>query len=190
MNKEPEKIIVDILLHELDLPVDYGTVEGNVIPTAIIGSQNALLTNTDKLQIIVQSVNDKVIANNYYNEEIQPNNNNPLKYRERTEQIIFSTMQVDIQSRNNDARSRRHEILSALSSTYSQQQQELYACRIFGVPLNFINTGDVQGGSALNRWSIRFKMTYKAVKIKEIDYYEHFKSKVYTENTDFTIDWN
>ena len=91
MNKEPEKIIVDILLHELDLPVDYGTVEGNVIPTAIIGSQNALLTNTDKLQIIVQSVNDKVIANNYYNEEIQPNNNNPLKYRERTEQIIFST---------------------------------------------------------------------------------------------------
>lgn len=188
MNKEPEKVIVDILLHELDLPVDYGTVDGNVIPSAIIGSQNALLTNTDKLQIIVQSISDKCISNNYYNDEVKNNEN--TVYTERTEQIIFSTMQVDIQSRNNDARTRRHEILSALSSTYSQQQQELYACRIFGVPQGFINTGDIQGGSALNRWTIRFKMTYKTIKVKEIDYFEHFKSKVYTENTDFTIDWN
>ena len=139
------------------------------------------MTNTDKLQIIVQSISDKVIANNTYTEDIDGG------YIERMEQIIYSTIQVDIQSRNNDARTRRHEVLSALSSTYSQQLQELYHCRIFDVPVSFTNTGDIQGGSALNRWSIRFVMTYKTEKVKSIDYYNKFEVFEETENSNFTF---
>ena len=44
------------------LPADYGASNGNIIPSIMIGSQNALLGATDRLQIVVQSINDRVIA--------------------------------------------------------------------------------------------------------------------------------
>ena len=37
MNKQIEKIIVDIIKHEMDLPDTYGTTErGDIIPSVII----------------------------------------------------------------------------------------------------------------------------------------------------------
>ena len=52
MNKSIEKILVDIIQHELDLPANYGTTDrGDVIPSVIIYSQNIKLHNTDKLQV-------------------------------------------------------------------------------------------------------------------------------------------
>ena len=116
---QPEKIIVDILQNRMALPADYGEASnGNIIPSIMIGSQNALLGATDRLQIVVQSINDRVIAHNRYEDNLLGGG-----YQERIEQIIFSTMQVDIQSRDNSARDRRSEALAALHSTYAQQKQ-------------------------------------------------------------------
>ena len=123
---QPEKIIVDILQNRMALPADYGEASnGNIIPSIMIGSQNALLGATDKLQIVVYSLSDKVIAHNRYEDTLLGGG-----YQERIEQIIFSTMQVDIQSRDNSARDRRSEVLAALHSTYAQQKQEALGCRL------------------------------------------------------------
>ena len=174
----PEKFIVDILTKRLNLPADYGEYQGNIIPSIAIGSQNVLLGTTDHMQIIVWSLNDRVIAQNRYEDTLLNSG-----YQERIEQIIFSTMQVDIQSRNNEARDNRTLVLAALHSTYSDQQQTANGCRIFAVPDSFINTGNVQGGSALNRFTIRFKMTYKQTHTLGIDYYNKFYAEFNTEDS-------
>ena len=175
---QPEKFIVDILKTRLNLPADYGQYQGNVVPVISIGSQNVLLGTTDHMQIIVQSINDRVISQNRYEDTLLGGG-----YQERIEQIIFSTMQIDIQSRNNEARDNRTLVLAALHSTYADQKQTELGCRIFAVPDNFINTGNVQGGSALNRWTIRFKMTYRHVHTLGIDYYDKFYAELNTENS-------
>ena len=175
---QPEKVIVDILKTRLNLPADYGQYQGNVVPVISIGSQNVLLGTTDHMQIIVQSINDRVIAQNRYEDTLFGGG-----YQERIEQIIFSTMQLDIQSRNNEARDNRTLVLAALHSTYAEEQQEANHCRIFAVPDSFINTGNIQGGSALNRWTIRFKMTYKQVHTLGVDYYDKFYAELNTENS-------
>lgn len=174
---QPEKFIVDILKTRLNLPADYGQYQGNVVPVISIGSQNVLLGTTDHMQIIVQSINDRVISHNRYEDDLE------IGYRERIEQIIFSTMQIDIQSRNNEARDNRTLILAALHSTYCEEQQNAKGCRVFAVPESFINTGNIQGGSALNRWTIRFKMTYKQVHVSDINYYDKFYTEVNTEKS-------
>ncbi len=175
----PEKFIVNILTNRLNLPESYGEASnGNIIPSIMIGSQNALLGATDRLQIVVQSINDRVIAHNRYEDTLLGGG-----YQERIEQIIFSTMQVDIQSRDNSARDRRTEVLAALHSTYAEEKQEALGCRIFAIPDSFINTGNRQGGSSLNRWTIRFKMTYKQVHRLGIDYYDKFYAELNTETS-------
>ena len=181
----PEKFIVDILQKRLNLPADYGEYQGNIIPAISIGSQNVLLGNTDHMQIIVQSINDKVIAHNRYEDTLLTGG-----YQERIEQIIFSTMQIDMQSRNNEARDNRTLVLAALHSTYSDEQQTANGCRIFAVPNSFLNTGNIQGGSALNRWTIRFKMTYKQVHTLGIDYYDKFYAELNTETSKDMIQYS
>lgn len=175
---QPEKFIVDILKTRLNLPADYGQYQGNIVPVISIGSQNVLLGTTDHMQIIVQSINDRVIGQNRYEDSLLGGG-----YQERIEQIIFSTMQIDIQSRNNEARDNRTLVLAALHSTYCDEQQTAKGCRVFAVPESFINTGNIQGGSALNRWTIRFKMTYKQVHTLGIDYYDKFYTELNTETS-------
>lgn len=182
---EPEKFIVNILKTRLNLPDDYGQYQGNVIPSISIGSQNVLLGTTEHMQIIVQSINDKIIAHNRYEDSLLNNG-----YQERIEQVIFSTMQIDIQSRNNEARDNRTLVLAALHSTYCDEQQTAKGCRVFAIPDSFINTGNVQGGSALNRWTIRFKMTYKKIHTLGIDYYDKFYAELNTENSKDMIEYN
>ena len=64
MRKEVEKVLVDIIQHELNLPENYGrTPRGDVIPCVIIYSQNIKLFNTDKIQITVKSVSTRDFSN-------------------------------------------------------------------------------------------------------------------------------
>jgi hypothetical protein len=64
MDKSIEKILVDIITHELDLPETYGTTDrGDVIPCVFIYSQNIKLFNTDKLQICVRTVSSRTWSN-------------------------------------------------------------------------------------------------------------------------------
>ena len=64
MNKSLEKILVDLIKYELDLPDTYGkTSSGDVIPSVIAYSQNIKLFNTQKLQITVKTVSTKDYSN-------------------------------------------------------------------------------------------------------------------------------
>ena len=64
MQKEIEKIFVDLIQKSLNLPNNYGTDEnGNIIPCVTIKAQNIKLFNTPHIQITVSTSQSNVFAN-------------------------------------------------------------------------------------------------------------------------------
>ena len=192
MNKDVEKIIVDLLKNYMSLPANYGyDAQGNEIPCIVIKGQNVKLHNTPNLQITVSTLSTNVFANRceHFEELV---NNEPV-YKERVCVNEQRQMQVDIYSRNNDARSRFWEVQAALTSTYSQELQDKYQFRISKMSNSFNTTG-LEGGSDLNRFSIRFNCLTWQEKIQEVDYYHSFRTQARDSNTnifaDFTIEDN
>ena len=63
-------------------------------------------------------------------------------------------IQIDVVSRSNDALTRTWEVIAAMNSIYSQQQQELNNFKIFRLPRSFVNASYAEGGSQLNRYTL------------------------------------
>lgn len=197
MNKEIEKIIVDLIKTYMSLPDNYGKdPQGNEIPCVVIRGQNVKLFNTPNLQITVSTVSSNTFANRreYFEETKTVNNQQVTTYNERVCLNEQRLMQVDIYSRNNDARSRCWEVQAALNSTYSQQLQDKYQFRISKMSNNF-NTSSFEGGSDINRFTIRFNCLTWQEKVTPIDYYNKFPTEAYRDTNinkfaDFTIQNN
>lgn len=176
MNKTIEKILVDIIKHELDLPDNYGTTDrGDVIPSVIIYSQNIKLHNTDKLQITVRTASSRTYSNrNKFEEDIKG------EYWEVQDINQSRMMQIDCYSRNNDARDRHQEITMALNSVYAQQQMDIYNFKISTLT-NDVNISGIDGGSDINRFTTSFNVLIHFQKREKIDYYDKFALTVETE---------
>lgn len=184
MKKEIEKIFVDIIKHELDLPDNYGkTPKGDVIPSIIIYGQNIKLFNTDKLQITVKTVSSRDYSNRTtYKENPNPEAPDGQDAFLEVQDINQSRMmQIDIYSRNNDARERYWEVSAALNSNYCRQQQDIYNFKI-GTISNAVNLSGLDGGSDINRFTISFNVMIHFQKSKPIDYYNQFPLSAETES--------
>lgn len=180
MQKEIEKIIVDILKHELNLPDTYGTTSrGDEIPTVIIYGQNIKLFNTDKLQATVKTVSSRNYSNR--TEFLTGANGEFLEIQDINQQRM---MQIDVYSRNNEARERYWEVAAALNSVYAQQQQDLYNFKIATISSD-VNISGVDGGSDINRFSTTFNVIIHFQKVKTIDYYDKFPLTIDNENGQF-----
>lgn len=192
MNKEIEKIFVDLIQTSLGLPNDYGEdPNGNVIPCVTIKSQNLKLFNTTKLQITVSTLQNQIFSNRKeYREEVV---DDVTKYYEDVYINENRTIQIDIYSRNNDARTRFPEVQACLNSTYAEQLQDKYQFRI-GTISNAVNLSGLDGGSDINRFTIRFQCLTWNKYTKEVDYYNSFRTQARNTNenifADFTIENN
>lgn len=183
MLREVEKIFVDIIKAELELPDSYGVdSKGNEIPTVFIDSQNITLGTTDKLQIIVGLADAQPYANNNYFDSVTN--------KEVQEVTLRENIQIDLVSKNKEARQRRWEILAALQSILSKQKQEEFYFKIFKISSSFVNTSEAEGGSQLNRYSIVIPTHVWYRKIKDItpqdgyaDCYDTFNVRADDENT-------
>lgn len=184
MRKSIEKIIVDIIRHELNLPENYGTTSnGDVIPCVVIYGQNIKLFNTNKLQITVRTVSQRVWSNRNEFKEI-PINDTETQYIEIQNINESRMMQVDVYSRNNDARERFWEVQTALNSVYAQQQMDLYNFKLSTIN-SAQNTSGIDGGSDINRFSITFTALTHQQKTKVIDYYDKFSATYNNEQGQF-----
>lgn len=184
MRKSIEKIIVDIIRHELNLPENYGTTSnGDVIPCVVIYGQNIKLFNTNKLQITVRTVSQRVWSNRNEFKEI-PINDTETQYIEIQDINESRMMQVDVYSRNNDARERFWEVQTALNSVYAQQQMDLYNFKLSTIN-SAQNTSGIDGGSDINRFSITFTALTHQQKTKVIDYYDKFSATYNNEQGQF-----
>lgn len=187
MNKSIEKILVDIIKHELDLPDNYGKTErGDIIPSVIIYGQNIKLFNTDKLQITVKTVNSRTFSSRSEFKQ----NSNPTKQDGSDAFLQIQNinqsrlMQIDIYSRNNEARERYWEVTAALNSVYAQEQMDKYNFKI-GILTNDVNISGIDGGSDINRYTISFNVLIHFTKTKTIDYYDKFKITANNESGQF-----
>ena len=169
MRKSIEKILVDIITHELNLPETYGTTsKGDAIPCVVIYGQNIKLFNTDKLQITVKTVSSRTWSNR---NEVKTVDGVFTEIQDINQARI---MQIDCYSRNNDARDRYQEIPMALRSVYAQQQMDLYNFKI-GTMTNEINISGIDGASDINRFTITFNVLIHFQKTKSVDYYDKFE---------------
>ena len=192
MQIEVEKIIVDLIRKYLVLPENYGfDADGNEIPTVVIRGQNVKLFNTPNLQITVSTISTNTFANRceHFEETKIIDNIQVTKYYERVCVNEQRQMQVDVYSKNNEARQRFWEVQASLTSTYSQQLQDKYQFRISKMS-NTFNTSGLEGGSDINRFTIRFNCLSWHEKVTPIDYYDTFRTQARTETNqfaDFTI---
>jgi hypothetical protein len=103
------------------------------------------------------------------------------------------TMQIDMYSKNNDARDRFPEVQACLNSTYAEQMQEKYQFRI-GIISDAVNLSGLDGSAELNRFTIRFNCLTWDKYTKEVDYYQSFRTQARNTNSnifaDFTIENN
>lgn len=173
MNKEPEKIFVELIKTSLNLPDNYGyDSQGNEIPCITIKSQNIKLYNTEHLQITVGTLSSNVFANR--REYITKVIDNVPHFYERSMLNDQRVMQIDVYSRNNEARQRFWEIQACLNNTLSIQLQDKYQFRISKIS-NTFNLSGLEGGSDINRYSIRFNCLTWFTKETEVDYYSTFR---------------
>ncbi len=187
MQKSIEKILVDIIKHELNLPDNYGkNTRGDIIPCVIIYAQNIKLFNTNKLQITVKTVSEQTYSSRT---EFQKNPH-PIKsdgsdaFLEVQDLNQSRMMQIDMYSHNNDARERHHEVTMALNSVYAQQQMDLYNFKI-GTISNSVNISGIDGGSDINRFTTTFNVIIHHQKIKPVDYYNKFETTIDSEQGQF-----
>lgn len=192
MQKQIEKIFVDLVQTSLDLPDNYGEDDkGNIIPCVIIKSQNLKLFNTTKLQITVSTLQNQIFSNRKeYREEVV---DGVTKYYVDIYINECRTIQIDAYSRNNEARDRFPEIQACLNSTYAEQLQDKYQFMI-GIISNAVNLSGLDGGSDINRFTIRFQCLTWNKYTKEVDFYNSFRTQARNTNenifADFTIENN
>lgn len=83
-------------------------------------------------------------------------------------------LSVDIISRGPAARDRKEEIILALNSTYSEQQQELNSFRIFPISSGFVNLSQEDGAAIPYRFNISCHVQYYVTKTTTIAYFDDF----------------
>lgn len=179
MQIEIEKILVDIIQKQMNLPDNWGTTpKGDVIPCVSIYAQNIKLFNTDRIQITVKTVSTHDYSNRLTYQSTE-NSVNEIQYLNQQR-----VMQVDVYSRNNEARQRFYEVIFALNSTYSQQMQDKYAFKLASIS-NGTNLSGLDGGSDINRFTITFNAIIYYEKITPVDYYNDFTTTIHNPKGQF-----
>lgn len=192
MQIEVEKIFVDLIQKELNLPDNWGLDnDGNEIPCVMIKSQNIKLFNTPNIQVTICTLRNRIFSNRLeHREEVVEDE---TKYYEDVYINEDRTMQIDIYSKNNDARERYPEVQACLGSTYAEQLQDKYQFRI-GKISDAVNLSGLDGSAELNRYTIRFQCLTWNKYTKEVDYYNSFRTQARNTNSnifaDFTVENN
>lgn len=161
MIQQIEEYIVDILRKQLGLDNNH----------IWIAAQNRKIPpQAQELFITVGAVMFKPISSK---SKYNPETNTEV-------QMVYGRVdvQVDIFSRNNEARMRRAEILMALNSFYSDEVQNKNSFRIFELPSVWNNTSYLEGSSTLNRFTMIIPTMAWVKKEINSDYYDKFRFSI------------
>ena len=161
---EPLKVIADILQTKLGLKA------GRVM----LYNQKYNIPKDDKIFIMVGEEDNDVYAASTNTMDTSDGSG----YEERNDVLVRATAVIDVLSAGPEARERKHEVILALNSIYSQQMQELNSLRIANLPVGFVNTSDLEASQMLNRFTIKFNILYRKSNKNSVDYYDKFKTEV------------
>lgn len=159
MSKEAILVLADIVQTEMELTDDQ----------VVIYNQKFDIPDTAGLFIVLSFVSIKT----YATKTIQEDRENDGFY-EVQRSNHFAVIGIDIYSKNDEARTRKEEIISALKSTFAQQEMESNSIKIFTIPSDFADVSFIEAAALLNRFHGDISVLYSTVKEKKIDYYDTF----------------
>lgn len=89
---------------------------------------------------------------------------------------VSDTVDVDLISRDSEARDRKAEVVMAFNSTYAQQQQEANSFYIGKLPPNaqFVNLSQIDGAAIPYRYKISVVLQYAYSKSKLVEFFSTF----------------
>ncbi len=113
-------------------------------------------------------------------EQVKPFGNNSRFVDGVNQQYVncLATVGIDIISRGPDARDRKEEILLALNSQYSEQQQEANSFYIGRISTSFLNLSPLDGAAIPYRYHMTFLMQYCVSKTPSVDYFNRFDEPI------------
>lgn len=85
-----------------------------------------------------------------------------------------ATLSIDIFSRGPQARDRKEEILMAVESQYSENQQTANSFRVYPISTGFANLSDLDGSAIPYRFNISANIQYFTSKSMQVPYYDTF----------------
>ena len=162
---KPDIILCDIIA--TDMSIDSTRV--------VVYNQNWKSPKDDDIYIVVSEGPSRIIANTNRFFPADPQAQPPTVDREVKRVSTSTTYNIEITSRNTDAKYRKSEVLAAIGSDYSEQQQELNQIRIFRTN-QILDLSFIEGRSALNRYRIPVIINSVQVYEKSIATYDKFQA--------------
>ena len=164
---ETEKILASVIQKEMQLSNDE----------IWIYNQEFRIPNISTLFVVVQFQNARILSSK---DTIQTTDSGTIEVQSI---IQIESILVNVFSKDTSSRQRKHEVIFALNSVFSEQMQEKYGFRIFPIPHNFNNISRAEGATMLNRYGIAINVqrTYNKIIKSFNDYYDKFKIDVWDE---------
>lgn len=95
---------------------------------------------------------------------------------------MLATLDVDIISRGPAARDRKEEVILALDSNYSRQQQEANSFYVGKISTAFLNLSEVDGAAIPYRYRISVNMQYAVSRALPTSYFDDFTDTIDTNS--------
>lgn len=166
--REPIKVLRDIIKSELALDDDRIMLQNQKIDIRPIKG----------LYVVLSYLNGKPIGSNNFT--------TPTNYglSETQEVLMRHQIQIDIMSADDSARLQKEQVMQALNSIFSQQQQTLNGMQISKVTGEFINASSLEETKILSRYTIAVYMTslYSLTKPLTSGIFEKFPVTIIDDN--------
>ncbi len=101
---------------------------------------------------------------------------NPATNAQEQSSNWVCAIDVDIISRGNEAMTRKEEVVMALKSQYSLQQQELNGFSIAQIPTAIRNLSQIDGAAIPYRFNFSVNLLYNVKKIQPAEYFDVFET--------------
>lgn len=164
---EPIKVVAQILKSEMGL-------QDNQI---LLGLENFPIPETENLYIALFYGADQVIGNTNFNGQDSAGN-----FTEIQSCVMLHSIQIDIMSFNNEARTRKEEVLWAIQSYFATQLLEKYQMRLASTPSSFVPIRTLEPAKQLNRFSIDIMINAVHTNVKSTPYFDSLQDVKLVEN--------
>lgn len=154
---KPDIILCDIISNDMGISADR----------VVVSNQNWKPPKDDGIYIIVSEGQSRIIGNT---NRFDPDSDEEIKKVSKS-----TTYNVEITSKNTDAKYRKEEILMAIGSNYSEQKQEENQIRIFRTS-QILDLSFIEGGSSLHRYQIPIIINSVIIKDRVTDYFDKFQT--------------
>lgn len=160
-----DEVLADIITNELE--IDPSRV--------VLYDQNFKAPKDQDLYVTIATGPTQIIGGNQKFEPADPEADPPTVDREVKTVVKATTYNVEMSSKNEDAKYRNHEIIMAITSNDAQQKMEENNIAIFRTG-QILDLSLIEGTSALHRFRIPVIIHSIERKEKAIEVYDSFQA--------------